>query len=98
MQLFLNEIPASITRTKRQNQRYDLRVCILNPFCTSPQFLCNAFHYQEWKGMFQPKKKAQISQTLYLRMVSENYLWRTAKGYEQSDEVAFTGTFLTLQA
>jgi len=31
-------------------------------------------------------------------MVLENYLWRTAKGCEQSGEVAFTGTFLTLQA
>jgi len=57
MQLFHNEIPASITWTKHQNQRYDLRVCILNPFCTSPQFVCNAFHYQEWKGMFRTKKK-----------------------------------------
>jgi hypothetical protein len=96
--LFHNEIPASITFIRHQNQRYDLRLCILKPFCTSPQFVCIAFHYQEWKGMFRPKKKAQIFQTLYLRMVLENYLWRTAKGCEQSDEVAFPGTFLTLQA
>jgi len=57
-----------------------------------------AFHYQEWKGMFRTEKKAQIFQTLYLRMVLENYLWRTAKGCEQSGEVAFPGTFPTLQA